>query len=230
METTNASGLSYPGKNDVEWFNTFQQMIEAVGQHIRGLSQNAELLYTGGGSVSWNATTGTLTWAEDIKVWQHETGFESVIPAGSVVIASGEIAFYRLYRSLEAEATVVLSTGPLIQSPDDVRANLTRFAINVGGICHLPNGKCLKDGEAADVFEAGAASLGGAGTPAAPQVSTPTLAATTVTITGPAPTRVHVYRGGQRQAEPGDFTRAGNTLTFVIPFNGTENVIVDVWI
>lgn len=230
MPSTTASNLSYPQEYATDHYRTLVQLYEAIGLYLRSNAQNADLIWTGGGTFAWNSTTGILSWSADIVVYQFETQFETVIRAGQVTLAAGQVAFFELDRSLSANAEKELFVSTTIESSPIVRVDLKLFASNIGGICFLPNGKSLKTGESATVFGAGAVALGGTSTPTA-ESFTPAASATTVTISTSSPSALMVFRGGQFKEEGAtkDWTRSGAILTFATPFTGSENVVVQVW-
>lgn len=167
----------FPSNLEQPFFQSAKGFSLAVDAGIWANAENGNLTYNGGGLVSWNAPSSTLSWTMPIYLTPFTSAFQAraVIagpptPGGNVELNDGEVAFFTMPRLMTADTLVTLSIGTRIYQPNGTRMHdLRLFAARVGDTVLFSNGKSLKDGESAVLFG------GGTGTTIPPHQHQPAL-------------------------------------------------------
>jgi hypothetical protein len=216
-ELTPQNEYPIPSEFDEPYFATAKSYFLATDLADWGLAENDNLIWSGGGSFSWNATTGTLTWASTVEIRAKTTVWSATIagppsPGGQLVLQDGESAFFKHPRLLVANQAVTLVIGPVTQIPGARLHDITLLATRVGTTVFFPDGKSLKDGESGEIFG------GGTGNTVQPhehqnaKVIEPAVLGTTlldlniISFTPANLKRVRLYRNGELQNSPDDYT------------------------
>lgn len=222
MPLTPQNAYSFPGEFEEPYFPAIQSYFLATDMADWALAENDNLVWSGGGSISWNATTGTLTWVSDIELRTKTTVWETSIggppaPGGSVVLQDGECAFLSHPRLLIANSAAQLVVGPITQIPGTRLHDITLFATRVGTTVFFADGKSLKDGEAGEVFGGGTGITvqphehQNAVTIEPPTVGTSLLDLNIVSFAPALLKRVRLYRNGELQNNPDDYSVVTST-------------------
>ena len=117
--------------------------------------EDRNIILMGGGAVSWDATSGTLTWAAQIELLSPNTGLLNYVPPGSLVLADGEVMRGNVARALGINASMAASVAGFALSND----NSVIFCIRRGTKLYWRNGLLMNDGDT--VIDLG--SSGGSG-------------------------------------------------------------------
>lgn len=96
----------YPAENEDPWWDTFQDFIRAADSSVFAARDDRNLILMGGGTVAFNAGTGSLSWSSQIEIFSPNSGFLNLIPAGNIVLADGQVFRARLTRAPGANTNV----------------------------------------------------------------------------------------------------------------------------
>jgi len=120
-------------------------------------------VFAGGGTWTWVAGTSTLTWGADLLVLGFTSPTKSylLIPASSIVIEDGEVAFFNVLRLLRTNTNATLEKGPTINKPGVRLHDLKLFAARVGDVLYFPGFKSMIDGDAGSLYGGGLPGGGG---------------------------------------------------------------------
>lgn len=148
----------YPGEEEDPWFDKFEAFVQGTDASSFAAREDRNLILTGGGTVSWDLATSTLSWSSAIEIISPSTGFLNRIPAGSVVIADGQVYRGHLARAPGANASMSdLGVASYAQDND----NSLIIAVRRGDNVYLRNGVMLAPGTS--IEEIGASPGGGGG-------------------------------------------------------------------
>lgn len=181
MAETTINEFPFPNEFQEPYFESFRNGYNQMDESLFANAENGNLIYEGGGSVSWDAGTNTLTIGADIKVSGFTTGpFFAVIPAQVIELEDGEVAFWVMPRFMQADTPVeVYRSNRVFRA--GVRLNDIRLLVSrVGDTLFFGNGGSLLDGQSGTIFGAG---LGGGGGGSVSLIDSPL---TTITVTNPA--------------------------------------------
>jgi len=237
-----------PSEFEEPYFPTMKGYFLANDMATWALSENDNLIWSGGGTFSWSATTGNLTWSSQVEIRTKTNAYKVIVPGpplpgGYVHLNDGECTFFQQPRLLVGNqlVPVPLTVSPLSLLPGVRLHDIRLFATRVGTTVFFANGKSIKDGESGVIFG------GGLGTTITPHEHQPAVIIEPVVfgqtvldlnIASFAPSvlqRVQLYRNGALQSEPADYTvdygtglvtlTVGTTLpTFLFP-TSTERFV-----
>ena len=148
MPNSNKMQWSYPARDDDPWYEKFDQMV--IGQDSSGYAsrEDRHLTFSGGGTVSFDAGTGIVTWSSDIEILSPIAGFKIVIAATSITLADGEVGYINLTRS----PTQSISTSPAVAATAPNTDNAYTLCIRNGDSVYWANGGRIADGESKSLF------------------------------------------------------------------------------
>lgn len=148
-ETTPRMLAPFPSRETDPWFDAFVDYVNAVDSSQYAYREDRNSIFSGGGTLSWNATTGVLSWDAPISILAAVTGYLWQITAGSDVIDSTEgIIFYAtLDRGPGSNTNVAIATINKLGSisPDNVMV----IAVRIGTTLYFRTGLVLEDGATA---------------------------------------------------------------------------------
>lgn len=162
MDLTGRMQIPFPSEAEKPFFPSYRAQMNSIDAHHFAHSENKNILFTGGGTFSFNATTGVLDWSGTITVQGLISGFAATIAGpSSVTLSDGDISFITMPRLLTANAqtavTVVARLGVSAVTPSDQ----VFLAVRIGSEVFFPNGNTLLDGQSKTVFSGGMASGSG---------------------------------------------------------------------
>ena len=221
-ELTPQNEYPIPSEFEEPYFATARSYFLATDLADWGLAENTNALWSGGGSFSWNATNGTLTWATPVEIRTKTTVWKTSIagppaPGGQVTLQDGEVAFFRHPRLQVADLLATLTIGPISLIPGVRLHDITLFATRVGTTIYFVDGKSLKDGESGELFGAGTGSTVQPHEHQPDKVIEPSSSGTSVldlNIISFAPAnlkRIRLFRNGEIQNQPDDYSVDTNT-------------------
>jgi hypothetical protein len=214
-----------PSEFDEPYFATAKSYYLATDLADWSLAENDNLIWSGGGTFSWNATTSTLTWSSTVELRTKTTFRKTTIagpptPGGILVLQDGEVAFFQYPRLLVADKAANLVIGPITSIPGIRLCDITIFATRIGTTMFFADGKSLKDGESAELFGAGVGTLVQPHEHQDAKVIEPPTAGVSLLDLNIASffpgivRRVKVFRNGELQNDPDDYTV--NTATGIV--------------
>lgn len=221
-----------PKEFEEPYYPTMKGYFLANDMAIWALSENDNLLWSGGGTFSWNASSGLLSWSSQIEIRAKTTPYKVIIsgppaPGGQVTLNDGECAYFQLPRLLIRDQLIPipLTVGPLSLIPGVRLHDIKILACRIGTTVFMPYGKSMNDGESGTIFG------GGIGTTITPHEHQPAVVIEPVSsgistldlnIASFAPAllkRVQLYRNGQLLEAPDDYSVNLSTgiVTLVVP-------------
>jgi hypothetical protein len=230
--------FTYPSDRELPFYDSYKAGFLAQDSAIWANAENTNLVFTGGGFFSWDATTNTLLWTDQIGVHGFTTPFKAVIDgAADMEVFDGEVIFFKLPRVLEEDTTVQLYRSNRTFLSGAKLHDIKVFCARVGSTIYFGNGQSLKDGDTGDVFGQGLLPKD-TEIPHAHETewvldAPPGLSSFTPlpVIIPPELGRLILYRNGQRMTEgpTADYTLDTVTgeVTLNIPTGPTERLLVD---
>lgn len=158
MTTTNKMLWPYPTKDSDPWFAGFESMTGAMDASGYAAREDRNILISGGGTVSFTASSGLLTWSAGIVLMSPISGFKLTLPAGSATLVDGA----QLYVNATRAPTGNLSLAPFVapQVPNTDSAML--LAVRNGSAVYFRNGSEVGDGQSKTLFSSGGLQTGSA--------------------------------------------------------------------
>lgn len=130
-KTTARLSLVYPTENTDPWFTVFEQLmqqLDAVGFAAR---EDRNLHLGGGGTMTWNGSTGALTWGAALTVVSPLIGGVGSITAGSATIADGQSFHVDVTRLASSNYTVAASVTDQVTGSDNALVLARRDGTNL---------------------------------------------------------------------------------------------------
>lgn len=148
MTNTAKMQWPYPTKDSDPWFDGFESMTGAMDASGYAAREDRNILISGGGMVSFTASTGLLAWSAAIVVMSPIAGFKLTVPAGSVTLVDGACLYVNVTRAPLGNAS--LSSFVAGQVPNTDSALL--LAIRNGSAVYFRNGSQVDDGDSKSLF------------------------------------------------------------------------------
>lgn len=148
MPNTDKMMWPYPNKDSDPWFDEFESMVSAMNSSGYAAREDRNIIFGGGGDVSWNAGTGVLSWAEDMVAYSMIAGRSLSVPAGSTVVADGDVLYVDVTRSPTHNATIAAISSASVPNTDSAMA----IAVRVGSTIFWRWGSKIETGETLNVF------------------------------------------------------------------------------
>jgi hypothetical protein len=146
----------YPNKDVDPWFEAFESMITAMDASGYASREDRNIVFGGGGDVTYDAGTGTLSWVAPIVAYSMISGFKLTIPAGSIVVPDTYALYINLTRHPASNASLSVAAASTIPNTNDAMI----LAIRVGSTIYWRWGTKIETGETLNLF--GVPGSGGA--------------------------------------------------------------------
>lgn len=160
MPLTPRAKLPYPSEQRDPWFDQFLAFVQAVDSAVYAEREDRNLIIMGGGAVSWDATTGILSWAANIEFASTPVGFLWRIVAGNILVPDAQFLYFQAVRSPTDNVNVTLTTGTQVPGLVSEDANNSiMFGVRRGSRIYFRNGDVIQDGETSNIFETSGVSL-----------------------------------------------------------------------
>ena len=153
----------YPEDREQPFFTSYKAGELARDASHWAHSENHNLVFAGGGTWTWDAGTGVLSWTEDVLVLGFTTKQFMTIPAQSIVVEDGEVVFFNVLRLLQTPTNATLETAATIGKAGVRLHDLMLFAARVGDVIYFPGFKSMVDGDVGIIYGGGVPSGGGGG-------------------------------------------------------------------
>jgi len=152
MPTTSRLNWPYPNEYSDPYWEKFKSFVEAVDASFYSTREDKNFVLFGGGTVSFDATSGDLTWSEALQAVSSPTGFRWYIPSstsgGSVTLQDGEFFYVMLTRNPQSAQSVAVESGSKTPVSDDAIV----IAQRLGSAVIFRNGATIGDGQSAILF------------------------------------------------------------------------------
>lgn len=144
-----------PDENTDPFIDAFDALIAAIDATVYGPArEDRNLLIQSTAVVSWNATTGVLSWSKDIELLAAPAGFLWQVPTGNTTLQDGELLYVVLTRAPTSLVTLSVRKGFVIPVPGADDAVV--LAVRRGTRVFFRTGKMLSDGDSFPLFDAAA--------------------------------------------------------------------------
>jgi hypothetical protein len=151
MPTTSRMKWPYPAENQDPFFSSFEAMVTAMDASSFVFRENDSILIMKGGSVSFAALSGLLTWDATLELNSAVTGFKWNVPAGSINLADGEYWYVTLAHNPITNTTIVSSKASKL--PDSDPDNPYVLGLRNGDRVYFRGGKVLLDAQTLSLFQ-----------------------------------------------------------------------------
>jgi len=98
---TSFLNLPVPSPNEEPYQDSMDAFFANMDINLFSAVTDRNILMTGGGTITFNFSTETLTWTQPILITNFVTGFFWALQPGSAVIRDGEFLYVTLVRGLE---------------------------------------------------------------------------------------------------------------------------------
>jgi hypothetical protein len=153
MPNTQRMKWPYPAENTEPHFDalvSFFTQQDASGYAAR---EDRHIICQKGGPITFNATTGVLSWGSDIEILAAITGFNWRILTGQVTVDDAELVYVDLVRAPTQNRTVAPIVAGQVPSTDTALI----IGIRRGNKFYFRSGALLGSGETLDDIAPGGA-------------------------------------------------------------------------
>ena len=115
MPITNKMRWKYPAENQPSWFHIFESLMNQIDDDVYSSKENFYLILEGGGVISLDPGSDTLSWSEDLYVLSTLTGGIITIPAESLPgFEDGKVAYVSVSRPINGAREATVQVGDQI--------------------------------------------------------------------------------------------------------------------
>lgn len=181
-------------------------MVRAEDASVFALHDEKNIILSGGGIISWDATLGTVAWTLPIVLNSSQSGYAETIAVGSLlsVLNDGALGYVRFQPSPQAPVVLIFEVADVLP-PSEVDNTLVLFRRRQNKL-YWRNGQVLNDGDALPIIDAPGGGGGVTSVSALAPLNSSGGATPIISLTGIVP----VANGGTGLAVPG---AVGNVLT-----------------
>lgn len=154
MSTSPRMQWPYPRDGEDPWYSSFEDMVRAEDASVFALHDEKNIILSGGGVISWDATLNTVTWALPIILNSSQSGYAETIAAGSLstVVNDGALGYVLFQPSPQAPVTLVLASADVLP-PSEVDNTVVLFRRRQNKL-YWRNGQVLNDGDSLPIIDA----------------------------------------------------------------------------
>jgi hypothetical protein len=153
----------YPSDREQPFFTSYKAGELARDASHWAHSENHNLVFAGGGTWTWDAGAGVLSWTDDVLILGFTTKQFMTIPAQSITVEDGEVVFFNVLRLLQTSTNVDLETAATIGKAGVRLHDLMLFATRIGDVVYFPGFNSMVDGDVGVLYGGGIPSGGGGG-------------------------------------------------------------------
>lgn len=117
-------GWPYPDERARSWYPDFQALVNALDASVYASLSAPHFIFSGGGTLVWDDSTGGLTWSGAFTLSAPGTGFKWTIAAGSAVLADGDYGAVTIEPGITEAVSVNVSVLTRIE---DLTTNAVLF-------------------------------------------------------------------------------------------------------
>lgn len=206
MATSPRMGWPYPEENQDPFWDAFVAFVAAQDASVFALREDRDFLIMKGGTVSFVASSGLLTWSQAIEMNSAVTGFKWTLPAGSLNLNDGDYIYVTLPHNPTTNLNVVAGAGPTLPKSDI--DNPIVIGLRNGDRIYFRDGKVLLDGQALSLFVTMPGGGGGVGSPGEKWRENLTM------VTGDQNSSGTPKVMGSHPLDSDDYTLSGTSKTF----------------
>lgn len=134
--------LPYPTERSKSWYATYVQFVQQLDAALFASREDRNIFLLGGGTLTWNASTSTLTWSAAIQIVSPHIGSIGSLASGSLVITAGRFASVELTRYADANYSLTATAVTTLEASDNILGLLYRS----GNTLVWRNGLMMDDG------------------------------------------------------------------------------------
>lgn len=146
----------YPTKDSDPWFAGFESMTGAMDASGYAAREDRNILISGGGTVSFTASTGLVSWSAAIVLMSPISGFKLTLPAGSAVLADGAHLCVNVVRAPTGNSSLASFVSAQVPNTDSAML----LAVRNGSAVYFRNGSEVGDGQSKTLFSSGGLQAG----------------------------------------------------------------------
>lgn len=155
-ELTPRNSFPFPSERERPFFSSFKAGVLAEDAAMFANADNSNIIFTGGGTVSWDAANDLLFWTDTIVVNGSHTPFGGFIASASLEIQDGEVIFFEFPRLVQIQNTELeLFRSSRIFKEGTRLHDLRLFCKRVGDTIFFMHGLSLKDGDTGTLWGQG---------------------------------------------------------------------------
>jgi len=143
-QSTPRMAWPFPSREDDPWFDGFESFSEGVDASGYAHREDRSIIWSGGGSVSWDLASQTFAWTSPIVIHSPIGGRLISIAAGSVTAwTEGDVVYVVLTRQPLENLTASLVKASTLPSTDNAMA----LGVRIGDALYFRTGISLGDGD-----------------------------------------------------------------------------------
>lgn len=150
----NSPRMSWPYPKEFEdpFYAKFVAFVNALDASFFTTREDKNFVLFGGGTISFNSTSGVLTWSAPIQAVSATSGIRWRIPngttGGSVTLQDGEFFYVELVRNPQVAQDIAAVVGSRISPSDDALI----IAQRLGDVVVFRNGAAISNGQSVVLF------------------------------------------------------------------------------
>lgn len=115
MPRTNLLSVIFPAEDQNNFFEVFKAGMNQFDNFVYSSLENPNIILNGGGVISLDTGTDTLSWTEDIELLNMMTGGKVTIEAGSLAgFTAGKIAYVEVARPINGSIISTLAVADTV--------------------------------------------------------------------------------------------------------------------
>lgn len=143
MPNTPRMNWDYPGERDTPWFERLASFFNQQDTAAYAAREDRQLIFQGGGTISFNSTTGVLDWTSALEILAAVTGFQwRLAGPGQVTLDDGQLAYATLGRAPTLNQTITLTAASQVPNTDSALV----FCVRRGTKVYFRNGVSVTAG------------------------------------------------------------------------------------
>jgi len=161
MSTSPRMKWPYPREGEDPWYDSFEDLIRAQDASVFAFHDQKNIILSGGGTISWDASTGFVSWDAPIVLNSSQSGFIESIPPDSLYVGTdGQLGYVLFVTSPQNNVQLILRAVDSLP-PADVDGAYILFRRRQNKL-YWRNGGVLNDGDSAAIIDDGPGGGGGA--------------------------------------------------------------------
>lgn len=155
MATIPRLGLQYPDEGDDPYFDRISSFFAGLDTFIFANMADRNMFLWGGGTLSFNSTSGAVTWTSPLLLIDLVSGFSVTIAASTITLADGQCAYVDTDRSLSGNVTALLTAAAFVGNG----AGKIAVFLRKGTKLVFRNGLVFQAGNSGSFIESGGADV-----------------------------------------------------------------------
>lgn len=204
MPNTERMQWPYPSENQDPWYESFRSLMQ--GQDASGYAsrEDRHVVLFGGGTMTFTASSGLLTWANPISILAAISGFKWYVAAGSINLNDGQVAYVDLSRYPTTNTSLAIAAAAQVPSTDSAMV----LCVRIGDKVFFRNGRSINDGSSIELLDVETGTGGGV------------LSENTSIADRETNTDISYYVAGAISFDPDDFPTAVFRFSAVAAYTG----------